>query len=165
MNKVTNVYYHNHHWFLLKIYFDGNRFLSKQVLQWFLLPNIVLNVYSSFENVQQLVEWIQEKCSLIAGDWDALVNHPHLCNEKYDFILTSETIYSSENYAKLVSLIKRQLAPDGMVLIAAKTHYFGVGGSIFDFEQEIVKDNTFNVVCVKTIEDSVERQILKITWK
>ena len=47
----------------------------------------------------------------------------------FDLILTSDTIYSPAATPALWSLIRAQLRPKGVALVAAKSYYFGVGGS------------------------------------
>ncbi|KAF2349167.1 S-adenosyl-L-methionine-dependent methyltransferase [Trinorchestia longiramus] len=54
-------------------------------------------------------------------------------SEKFDFILTSETIYNQDNYEKLLDIFTSCLQPEGVVLLAAKSCYFGVGGSVASF--------------------------------
>lgn len=49
---------------------------------------------------------------------------------RLDIILTSDTIYSLELQPKLLNALKQPVRPmTGVVYVAAKTFYFGVGGS------------------------------------
>ena len=84
--------------------------------------------------------------------------------DKFDLILTSETIYNEENQSKLVSIFKNFLKTDGEVLVAGKTFYFGVGGGMRQF---VKVAEEANLVCsqVKTYETGVKREIIKITLK
>lgn len=43
----------------------------------------------------------------------------------YDLILTSETLYNTNCHKRLYTILKEQLNPNGKILIASKTYYFG----------------------------------------
>ena len=45
----------------------------------------------------------------------------------------SEVIYAERNYLKIINLLKRCLAQDGVAVMATKVFYFGVGGGLWDF--------------------------------
>lgn len=47
-----------------------------------------------------------------SGDWSSFVDK---VKHQYDVILTSETIYSQENYLKLINLFKQKLKPHGIM--------------------------------------------------
>eukprot|EP01018_Ginkgo_biloba_P040386 Gb_36518 [translate_table: standard] len=56
----------------------------------------------------------------------------------YDIILMAETVYSPASMQKLNGLIKKCLRrPYGVVYLAAKKHYFGVGGGTRQFRSLI----------------------------
>lgn len=137
---------------------------NRSVLRWFTAPNVLLNCRHLFDRPEQLVDYLGDACRFLPGDWDEQPE-PAAAEDKYDCILTAETIYSPENYEKLVRLIRRQLAPSGKAFVAAKTHYFGVGGSVYDFERLVQADAELKVRCVRTVDAPVERQILQIEWK
>ncbi|KAF7632415.1 hypothetical protein Mgra_00008195 [Meloidogyne graminicola] len=103
-----------------------------------------------------------EKCFFIASDWN---NCEELKNsKKFDIILTSETIYNENNYIPLLNLMNELLAINGEIYLAAKSYYFGVGGSIDSFKKLIQSKGIFNCQEVwKTTKSSVERRILKMT--
>ena len=85
--------------------------------------------------------------------------------EVYDVILTSETIYNEDNYDKLISLFVDRLSKNGAAYVAAKTYYFGVGGGIRQFEQNVQKHGKLtSKVCWKST-GGIQREILKITHK
>ena len=86
-------------------------------------------------------------------------------NSKYDLILTSETIYDESNYGKLISVFKNLLKQDGTILLAAKIHYFGVGGSVQAFEKALDKSGLWTYQTVFENCDSVKRQIIQIKLK
>ncbi|KZO93001.1 hypothetical protein CALVIDRAFT_601103 [Calocera viscosa TUFC12733] len=66
--------------------------------------------------------------SFFSGSWDAFAPG------EFDWVLTSETIYRPPSLPSLVSCIKRSIGPEGKCLLAAKDVYFGVGGSVREFE-------------------------------
>lgn len=84
---------------------------------------------------------------------------------KFHRILTSETIYNPKNYAKIINVLKEKLSPDGICYLAAKSHYFGVGGSLRQFELALREDGTFVSETVFTCHENVSREILRITIK
>ena len=100
-----------------------------------------------------------------AGDWSDLVTliNPH--NDptlKYDIVLTSETIYSTESQPKLLELIKKHVKPfTGKALVAAKSHYFGVGGSMDMFKVLVKNDGFFKYSSCMTITNcSIPREVI-----
>ncbi|XP_062710682.1 histidine protein methyltransferase 1 homolog [Aedes albopictus] len=97
-----------------------------------------------------------------SGDWSSFVDK---VEDQYDVILTSETIYSPDNYAKLINLFKEKLKPSGVILLAAKTYYFGVGGNLRLFEKELESDGYFTFDKIWECESGVKREILKIKIK
>lgn len=105
---------------------------------------------------------MKERCRFFSGDWS---NYAKLTaeQEKFDFILTSETIYNVQNYGKIVNILKTRLKPHGVCYLAAKLHYFGVGGSLREFEQILRKENAFQSESVHLCNDNIGREILKIT--
>ncbi|EAT42469.1 AAEL006009-PA [Aedes aegypti] len=97
-----------------------------------------------------------------SGDWSSFVDK---VEDQYDVILTSETIYSPSNYAKLIDLFKKKLKPSGVILLAAKTYYFGVGGNLRLFEKALETDGYFSSETIWECESGVKREILKIKSK
>ncbi|KAL6074876.1 Histidine protein methyltransferase 1 [Balamuthia mandrillaris] len=98
-----------------------------------------------------------------AGDWQLL--ETMIEKQSYDMILTSETIYNTQNLAKLYSLIKHALKPSGVCFAAAKTYYFAVGGGCRQFENIVKEDGFFDISTARLIDDgtSNRREILKLT--
>lgn len=88
-------------------------------------------------------------------------------DESFDFILTSETIYNVQNYEKIIKVLKTKLKPNtGICFLAAKAHYFGVGGSLRHFESILVdKCKEFKSESVFVCHENVSREILKISFK
>ena len=125
------------------------------------IPNTILNTSSSDDDK------IKPETRFFSGDWTSLgqefLSREIISEEqKFDLILTSETIYNTENQSKLVSIFKKFLKKDGEVLVAGKTFYFGVGGGMRQFEA-VVKESGLCCDTVKTFDTGVKREILKIS--
>lgn len=130
---------------------------NPEVINNITIPNVILNS-KSMNGIA-----IQDRVKFYSGDWGTLASvlEP---NSVYDVILTSETIYSLESQPKLLAAMKELSRPkDGLVLVAAKSFYFGVGGSVESFCQLLKEDGTFGVSLCKDIEANVPRVILKLT--
>eukprot|EP00092_Neocalanus_flemingeri_P033182 GFUD01036088.1.p1 GENE.GFUD01036088.1~~GFUD01036088.1.p1 ORF type:complete len:287 (-),score=81.13 GFUD01036088.1:192-1052(-) len=129
---------------------------NEDVINEVTIPNTLLNVPSD-----------PEETRFFSGDWgtfenNILVKEIKNDNDKFDLILTSETIYNVENQSKLISIFKNFTKKGGEVLVAAKSFYFGVGGGVKQFEN-LVRKSGLNVESVKKYEEGVTREILKIT--
>ena len=133
---------------------------NPEVIEYITKPNCILNLVP------------ENKCEigLYSGDWADFLDKKKMKNNddddnKYDLILTSETIYDESNYGKLISVFKNLLKKDGTILLAAKIHYFGVGGSVQAFEKAIDKSGLWTYQTVFENCDSVKRQIIQIKFK
>lgn len=127
---------------------------NKEIVEYSTIPNVYLN----FEDEELSAEI--KKCKFYSGDWasfDKLLDE----SEKFDIILTSETLYNPSNYNKLISLFKHRLSNNGDIFIASKTYYFGVGGGTRQFESAIKDSSLDNEVIWKTT-NGIQREILKI---
>ncbi|XP_033762291.1 histidine protein methyltransferase 1 homolog [Pecten maximus] len=102
-------------------------------------------------------------CRFISGDWSYF--HEIIRQQKYDVILSAETIYNPDNYKSLHAVFQQCLSKDGVIYLAAKTHYFGVGGGVHLFEEFVKKEGCFRTEVALTISTEVPRVILKLTWK
>lgn len=129
------------------------------MLQHITIPNIILATGGN--DLQALMH---EKCKLYSGDWNNYVTYTE-SDEKFDRILTSETIYNPKNYEKIINVLKQKLKPDGICYLAAKSHYFGVGGSLRQFELALRADGAFESETVFACHENVSREILRITKK
>ena len=99
-----------------------------------------------------------------AGDWGQLADN--VSPRTYDVILTSETIYDEANYEKLHDVLKLMLEPhSGVVLVAAKSFYFGVGGGVDSWMNYVRNRGYFLVENVKEIDEGLTRNILEMTVK
>ncbi|XP_012059702.1 PREDICTED: histidine protein methyltransferase 1 homolog [Atta cephalotes] len=128
---------------------------NAEVLKSVTIPNVILN----FDHTIVLT-----RCEFYAGDWASLATLLDE-NKKYDYIFTSETIYNPDNHKKLYEIFKRKLKTDGVVFVAGKIYYFGVGGGMRQFENLILKDGCFDVESVWKSQHGVNREILKFTRK
>lgn len=126
------------------------------MLLYITIPNVLVNTKS--------IATLKEKCRFYSGDWSNYILKT-ADDEKFDFILTSETIYNIQNYEKLIDCIKTKLKPTGVCYLAAKLHYFGVGGSLRQFEEILLKKDIFKSESVFSCNDNVGREILKISFK
>ena len=140
---------------------------NPEVIKFVTIPNALLNERSG--NETQTGTSLVSKCRFFSGDWDnftalvkssegSLINVP--C---YDVILTSETIYSAASQPKLLTTLKQLINPEsGVVFLAAKRYYFGVGGSVQMFRELVESEGYFNVHECKTISSSVPRVVFKL---
>ena len=92
-----------------------------------------------------------------AGDWS---NIAAVAKERYDVILTAETIYEVSNYPKLHEVMKKLVKKTGVVIVASKSFYFGVGGGVHSWIDYVTQQRHFDVIKKKTIEDHLQRHIL-----
>jgi len=120
---------------------------NKSVLLDTTMTNVLLNCKSML-NV----------CKYYSGDWKSFT----MFNEDtYDLILTSETIYNTRNYTKLIKLFEKKLKPTGCILLIAKNYYFGVGGSIIEF-QNVLKSSKMKSDVAWTSTEGVKKTLLNI---
>lgn len=84
----------------------------------------------------------------------------------FDLILSADTIYSMEATRRLWQLLCEQLRVGGTALIAAKSYYFGVGGSVAEFCALVDADGRFECRRLRTFEDgaSNRREVLSVRW-
>lgn len=130
---------------------------NPEVIDHITIPNYLLNRDESKESTSRF----------FSGDWDAVRASLMAASCSYDLILASETIYNPDNYAKLIRTFEDLLSQDSesSVLLAAKTHYFGVGGGIRQFEEELAKSGDWNCQNVFKNHDGVQREIIQISRK
>jgi len=125
------------------------------VIHLFTIPNLLANITTQ----------PMPSVKFFAGDWSELVNlmnpddNPKL---KYDLVLTSETIYCIDSQPKLLELIKKQVKPfTGKALVAAKSHYFGVGGTMDMFKMLVKNDGFFKCSsCTRATNCSIPRELI-----
>lgn len=125
------------------------------VINLFTIPNILANV-----TAQPMASM-----KFFAGDWSdlmALINPSDEPSMKYDIVLTSETMYCVDSQPKLLELIKKHVKPcTGKALVAGKSHYFGVGGTMEMFKTLVSNDGFFKCsLCMKVTQCSVLREVI-----
>jgi len=92
------------------------------------VPNVIVNAREAAA---------QRPPRYFAGDWGSLsVVSGSGC---YDVILTAETIYEERAAERLLRCMDELLAPGGVAYVAAKSYYFGVGGSTRQFEEAVAR--------------------------
>lgn len=130
-----------------------------EVLQCLTIPNVTANIEKEGH--------INTKTQFFSGDWGEV--HCVLDQEAgYDVILMAETVYSISALPNLYKLIKKCLSsPHGVVYMAAKKHYFGVGGGSRRFLSVVEKDGLFASSLVAEVADgsSNVREVWKLNLK
>ncbi|MCP9259500.1 Golgin subfamily A member 4 [Dirofilaria immitis] len=104
-----------------------------------------------------------ENCRFYGCDWTTL--QQKMNGQKFDVVLTSETIYNEENYGILHDLFDVVLPPDGLILLAAKMFYFGIGGNIPSFLEYVKTRSIFDTYICWSSESDVPRKIIQLTRK
>ncbi|XP_030383501.1 histidine protein methyltransferase 1 homolog isoform X2 [Scaptodrosophila lebanonensis] len=135
---------------------------NKDVLEQITLPNVLLNLEQT-TNAEKLKQ-LKTQTNFYAGDWAHFAELTDKM-EKYNIILTSETIYNIENQQKLLDTLKKRLALGGVVLVAAKSHYFGVGGGLEQFIDVVNKDQVFKAKNLWQASENLKRGILELKWQ
>ena len=114
-----------------------------------------------------------------AGDWSNLrealdasgvLSSPSLpsspSSSGFDLILAAEVTYSPESYTPLADAIADLLAPPpatSAALVAAKRHYFGVGGNVEAFTESVTRGGRLRVEKVAVVEGPLPRDVLLLT--
>ncbi|XP_014521682.1 histidine protein methyltransferase 1 homolog [Vigna radiata var. radiata] len=148
---------------------------NAEVLRCLTIPNLNANI-SGESQPSPSNPTICDKAEVrfFAGDWsgiDKLLPHVSTddnCGGGYDFILMAETVYSVSSLQTLYNLIKKCLQhPDGVVYMAAKKYYFGVGGGSRRFLSLVEKDGVLSSSLVAEITDgsSNVREVWKLAFK
>ncbi|XP_059215913.1 histidine protein methyltransferase 1 homolog [Centropristis striata] len=107
------------------------------------------------------------KCRFFSGDWStflALVKKEEP-QPKYEIIFTSETIYNTAYYPTLHETLHKLLAPDGLVYLATKSHYFGVGGGLHLFETFVEQKGIFSLDHLWDGEEGLQRHVVVLRFK
>lgn len=118
---------------------------------------------SSFESLLK-----EENIQLVfsEGDWSGMASTV----EKYDLVLTSETIYSVPSLPSLLDLLEASCKPESQCLVACKRIYFGVGGGELEFRRR-VEERSGKVETVwgegsgRGKDQGVGRVVMSVEWK
>lgn len=143
--------------------FNIQHFQNRDVLETITMPNVLLNCKETSTDDEKL-EQLTTECNFYAGDWS---HFTELTNdlEKYDLILTSETIYNIENQQKLLDTFKERLRIEGIIFVAAKSHYFGVGGGLEQFVDVIKSGKVFKSKEVWQAAENLKRGIIELKFE
>jgi SAM-dependent methyltransferase len=136
---------------------------NEDVLKLVTVPNVLLNQSNSLEfdengTFETELKLTTGNSNFYAGDWSLLTD---IIKDKYDVILTCETIYSKENHASLLLLMKSILKPNGIILVAAKHNYFGCSGSMPLFKSTCLEFG-FKIETVFEHCQGIRREIIKL---
>ncbi|CAH9080691.1 unnamed protein product [Cuscuta europaea] len=154
---------------------------NAEVLRCLTIPNVNANTQ---QMAISSVKWSSEaELRYFAGDWgdihcilpltddnDNDISEGQTVNGTacYDIILMAETVYSMSALPSLYKLIEKcTSSPHGVVYVAAKKHYFGVGGGSRRFVSMVEKHGVFKAVLVGEIADgsSNVREVWKLHLK
>ncbi|KAH8262904.1 hypothetical protein KR044_001776 [Drosophila immigrans] len=136
---------------------------NKDVLEKITMPNVLLNCEDDLE-ADVKMDFLQTKTKFYAGDWAYFAELTENL-QKYDIILTSETIYNIENQQKLLDTFRKRLKPDGNVLIAGKSHYFGVGGGLEQFVEVVKTEKVFDSKELWHADENLKRGIIELKFQ
>ncbi|XP_069748509.1 histidine protein methyltransferase 1 homolog [Narcine bancroftii] len=106
-------------------------------------------------------------CRFFSGPWSlfAQVHSDSDSPFKYDVILSSETLYNPHSYAALHHALSSLLSDRGIVYLATKAHYFGVGGGIHLFQKFVEEKQIFDFRTLKVIDDGLQRCIALMSFR
>ena len=142
---------------------------NQKVLHFVTIPNLALNILDlpinidpdGYFNTTINVPFSTFKSKFYEGDWKSL-NDDNVITDKYDIILSSETIYNLSTIPNLLQLIKNRLKDGGYALIAAKHTYFGCTGSLETFKLIAETKFGFKIQQVFLNPNGIRREILKL---
>ncbi|XP_050982158.1 histidine protein methyltransferase 1 homolog [Labeo rohita] len=152
---------------------------NSTVIEQLTIPNVFLNCEEDDKNDEKndsppskrkalnASEKLVDRCGFFSGDWNSFLGlvrnkTPSL---KYDIIFTSETIYNTDYYSSLHNVFNDLLDENGIVYLATKSHYFGVGGGLHLFEKFVEQNNVFQIRYLKDVEQGLKRHVISLTFK
>ncbi|KAM4053677.1 histidine protein methyltransferase 1 homolog isoform 1-T3 [Anomaloglossus baeobatrachus] len=153
---------------------------NSTVIEKITIPNVLINCDSDnlTENIDGVASkkrakksdvksGLLNKCHFFSGEWSHFTQlmQNQVPPMKYDIILTSETVYNPTYYSALHEVFQNLLANDGIVYLASKSHYFGVGGGVHLFETFIMESKLFNIQTLKIHNDGLQRMLLSLVFK
>ncbi|KAL1561582.1 histidine protein methyltransferase 1 [Salvia divinorum] len=142
---------------------------NAEVLRCLTIPNVTANMEENPEYLSGDGKEgrISTETRFFSGDWGEV--HSILDQAAgYDVILMAETVYSIPALPSLYNLIKKCLSsPHGVVYMAAKKYYFGVGGGSRRFLSLVEKDGLLSSSLVAEVADgsSNVREVWKLHLK
>ncbi|XP_057547460.1 uncharacterized protein LOC130826007 isoform X2 [Amaranthus tricolor] len=149
---------------------------NTEVLKHLTIPNVNANLPSGSTVPDN------REIRYFAGDWgevNRILPHANIDNNDapspdnyptsgYDVILMAETVYSISTLQILYNLIKKCVRhPQGVIYMAAKKHYFGVGGGSRRFVSIVEKDGKMTADLIAEVTDgsSNVREVWKFSCK
>ncbi|KAK9050008.1 hypothetical protein SSX86_031024 [Deinandra increscens subsp. villosa] len=151
---------------------------NSEVLECLTIPNVVANL-----PVKSQLLGADAEVRFFAGDWrevhqilpnlqtddrDSNCNSESTASVGYDIILMAETVYSISTLPSLYELIKKCMShPHGVVYMAAKKYYFGVGGGSRRFISLVEKDGVMVASLIAEVGggSSNVREVWKLQFK
>jgi SAM-dependent methyltransferase len=127
----------------------------------------VLELVTAHNLRLNLAEAEVSRCRFISGGWSSMAKAELVSPGSIDVLFATDCIYNERSYADLIELIRSVLArPHGVALIAAKSFYFGVGGSLRRFLRLACLDGQMSHRTVVSISDghSNVRELVELSW-
>ncbi|XP_007240450.2 histidine protein methyltransferase 1 homolog [Astyanax mexicanus] len=155
---------------------------NSTVIEQLTMPNVFLNCEEQCDekgkgktdgsppakrrNLDSSHDSLADRCRFFSGDWTSYLSlmEREEPTPKYDIIFTSETIYNTDYYPSLHSVFHKLLAEDGVVYLATKSHYFGVGGGLYLFQDFVEEKGVFQIKSLKDIDQGLKRHIVSLTF-
>jgi len=153
---------------------------NAEVLRCLTIPNVKVNLFKDSPEgtcTPRIVgffagDWSEMDKLLLCGDAEqdrtaSGDTEGQMCNG-YDIILMAETVYALSSLPNLYRLIKKCLRyPGGVVYMAGKKHYFGVGGGTRQFLRLVEKDGAMQPERLNDVADgsSNVREVWKFSFK
>ncbi|KAJ4723089.1 histidine protein methyltransferase 1-like [Melia azedarach] len=144
---------------------------NAEVLRCLTIPNVNVNLSKKLQPTvtNESKFHTEAEVRFFAGDWsqihqllpcvndnemDPNCDSGHSPTSGYDIILMAETVYSISAYQSLYELIKKCISHRrGVVYLAAKKHYFGVGGGTRRFLSVVENDGNMDACLVSEVAD------------
>ncbi|XP_062851264.1 histidine protein methyltransferase 1 homolog [Trichomycterus rosablanca] len=153
---------------------------NSTVIEQLTIPNVFLNCEEGSDDGdkaekdgspapkrQALDKSPTDHCRFFSGDWTSFLSLVQSTDHmlKYDLIFTSETIYNTEYYPSLHDVFHKLLAENGVIYLATKSHYFGVGGGLYSFENFVKEKDVFQIKSLKDLDQGLKRHIVSLRFK
>uniref|UniRef100_A0A3B5LYM3 protein-histidine N-methyltransferase n=1 Tax=Xiphophorus couchianus TaxID=32473 RepID=A0A3B5LYM3_9TELE len=152
---------------------------NSTVIEQLTVPNVILNCEEDDEDLNSgspppkkraadlSKHPLMRKCLFYSGDWRTFI--PLVLKKepqpKFDIIFTSETIYNTCYYPALHETLHKLLAPSGLVYLATKSHYFGVGGGLHLFETFVEQRGVFSLDHLWDGAEGLQRHVVVLRFK
>ncbi|XP_062193830.1 uncharacterized protein LOC133897205 [Phragmites australis] len=153
---------------------------NAEVLKCLTIPNVKVNLFKESSEGT----CTSSSVGFFAGDWSEM-DKLLLCGAAeqdkttsgkiedktyhgYDIILMAETVYALSSLPNLYRLIKKCLHyPGGVIYMAGKKHYFGVGGGTRQFLRLVEEDGAMQPELLNDVTDgsSNVREVWKFSFK